>query len=97
MNKIQFENEEQAKDFYLKSIGYGLDCKQLALLKQKSYIKKSELEIAGEEYEKFCNKCFSRDQSLDSSYADYIDELEKEIERLRNRKNKAFGKQRNCF
>jgi hypothetical protein len=84
MNKIQM-TEEQAKDFikncYTKSHVYN-ENKMLATAKEKGYINKTNLEIEASKFydmvEHYCSG-INYDTCIN-----YIEELEKEIMRLKN-------------
>ena len=77
LKKIEFENEEQIRDFIEYCISFNGEWDDLDIdesienCKRFGYIKKSDLEIAKKIYIKYLD------------YSIYINELEREIEKLK--------------
>ncbi len=81
MDKIQFENEEQLREFIFECV-FASDNKYFMIetAKELGYIKKTKLEIKREEWIEYKNR-----RGINHyGYYDYIEELEKEVKRLSN-------------
>ena len=97
MEKIEFESEEQASEFYQEThcSGTDMDLERenffINTLKQKGYIKKSSLEMASKEFHD--KHAFNSDPKHNTSIEtyNYITELKKEIERLKKPVEKPIG------
>ena len=87
MDKIQFESEEQARELLIDAHDLDKDKKYSAIeqyienLKNNGYIKKSELEIARDEWIKI--DCGSVTTDRYNALFNYAKELEKEIQKLK--------------
>ena len=84
-NKVYFENEEEAKEFFDKTATVGNNSHQdkkrsfIFNCERFGYIKKSDLEIAREKWEESCR----RQENLNCKYdrlKEYMFELEKALE-----------------
>ena len=83
MKKIEFESEEQLDDFLDDAVHHAFSSLfnehrefNILNMKNKGYLRKSDLEIAREKYE--------NDLNSTTECESYIFELKKEIERLNN-------------